>query len=66
MRSCYAFCIIPVKTSVPGKLQREYVVYYTRAESTSADGGTAVIKLSNACYSAVNGGNPGKITKYQL
>lgn len=35
-------------------------VYYTRVESTSsADGGTAVIKLSNACYAAANGGNPG-------
>ena len=36
-------------------------VYYTRVESTSsADGGTAVIKLSNAYFAATNGGNPGQ------
>ena len=35
-------------------------IYMTRVESTSsADGGTAVVKLSNAYFSATNGGNPG-------
>ena len=36
-------------------------IYYTRVESTSsADGGTAVIKLSNAFFSGGSGGNPGQ------
>ncbi len=36
-------------------------IYFTRVESTSsADGGTAVIKLSNAYFAATNGGNPGQ------
>ena len=36
-------------------------VYHARVESTSsANGGTAVIKLSNAYFEASNGGNPGQ------
>ena len=60
MRSRYALLYYPpAGDECIENLQRNGV-YYTRVESTSsADGGTAVIKLSNACYSAVNGGNPG-------
>ena len=60
MRSRYALLYYPpAGDECVENLQRNGV-YYTRVESTSsADGGTAVIKLSNACYAAANGGNPG-------
>ena len=60
MRSRYCLLYYPN----PGdycieNLQRNGI-YYTRVESTSgSDGGTAVVKLSNAYNSAYYGGNPG-------
>ena len=60
MRSRYALLYYPNAGDYCIENLQRNGVYYTRVESTSsADGGTAVIKLSNACYAAANGGDPG-------
>jgi len=60
MRSRYSLLYYPNAGDYCIENLQRNGVYYTRVESTSsADGGTAVIKLSNACYAAADGGNPG-------
>ena len=60
MRSRYCLLYYPNPGDYCIENLQRHGIYNTRVESTSsADGGTAVVKLSNAYFSASSGGNPG-------
>ena len=61
MRSRYCLMYYPNPGDQCIENLRRNGVYYTRVESTSsANGGTATVKLSNSYFAATNGGNPGQ------
>lgn len=61
MRSRYCLMYYPNPGDQCIENLRRNGVYYTRVESTSsANGGTATVKLSNNYFAAASGGNPGQ------